>query len=172
MSTYNQEPQLVGLSTDGTGTANKIVSAKGNADGSTAVGSVPNADPWAVQVWVAPLGGPIIADAAGPGVDAAQPSASRVIIAGPRAGRMGVQTFGQTAGNFLTYVVGGTTLVYRVWIFDTTLNTWVAKVANTTITVATQPGGAINMGNVTGAKLYAQVVSVTGTITNFGYDWG
>jgi len=85
---------------------------------------------------------------------------------------MGVQTFGQTAGNFLTYVVGGTTLVYRVWIFDTTLNTWVAKVANTTITVATQPGGAINMGNVTGAKLYAQVVSVTGTITNFGYDWG
>lgn len=134
-----------------------------------------NYPPFSMQCWVqgSPTPGvsSVVADTTGPGFDATEPPASRIIIASPKYGA--TQTHGSAAGSLTIRVVGGTSITYRTWYFDSKLGIWVGLSSTTppTITVATLPFTNLAYGNMQGAKMYLSIHNVTGAVLGVGYDY-
>lgn len=132
------------------------------------------ADPhFSIAVWVrgspTPGTSTIIADATGPGFDATDPPDARIVVCGANQ-HGGIITSGGPA-LLLFARGGGTSVVLQPWFYDSTLVAWVKFGATSTITLATSDLAVIATRNLGGAKFYVQVVTVTGTITEAGYDF-
>ena len=127
-----------------------------------------------LAVWVrgspTPGTSAITADAAGPGIDSAEPAASRVFRYTAKPGML-VTSSAVVRG----IAIGGTSVTVQVWFYDDGLAKWVKHGATSTITLATSnlaTISAFNVATLVGAKIYVQIVTVNGTVTEFGYDVG
>jgi hypothetical protein len=117
--------------------------------------------------WV-PTGSPIAND---PLPNSTPPAANRKVRLNAYA-KGAVQFMG--SGLLRLVAIGTGTVVHQTWFFDATLNTWVPWGPNTTTTIATTNitvAGGIAPGAMVNMDWFVQIVSTTGTPTNFGYGF-
>lgn len=116
-------------------------------------------------VWV--TGNPIVAD---PAPDVTPPAASRILVV-DRAAQGVVAMPG--VGFVELCVIGGTSVVTRVWRFEPTTNKWWnTSSSDRTITLASTNMGTAGStvdGIINGARIFIQIVTVNGAVTALGY---
>lgn len=123
---------------------------------------------FAFEIWVTNNGSALAAEA--DPTNLASVPASRIIKVRPKRGCVVIH------GGFLALrgiVYDGTaaqTLVYQPWYFEDTLGIWVKNAQAITLTVGAANVALSVLGNLMGAKSYAQVVSNGAGCTAFGYD--
>lgn len=114
--------------------------------------------------WV--TGNPLVADPDPP--NTTPPAASRIIRVDPAARNAAAAI---ALGSIRVIAIGGTSIVYKPWVFDATLNLWLLWGAATTVTLGTTNIGAIGIGAMLGAKWFLQITTVNGAVTAFGYGY-
>ncbi len=117
---------------------------------------------FALSVWQ--QGSPVATDA---DPNLTSPPSNRILTLSPKSGAVAVS--GQ--GTIKVIAVGGTSIAYEVYFYDSTLAMWVKAFVARTITMATSPQDSLSLsGTWPGAKFFLRITAVTG-VTAFGYDW-